>query len=135
MATPIFPEFEHPAGLISRMRIRRPAGCAARARPQHLARTLCDPLGRQGLGGLGDDVADVAHLLGVCSTMAGSVCCGTSPASTSGASCGRTNPSPRTKSWRVSRDPDFVAKAAEIVDLYLAPPDGLMRHPERLPTP
>ena len=28
------------------------------------------------------------------------------------------------KSWCVSSDPDFVAKAAEIVGLYLAPPDN-----------
>ena len=28
------------------------------------------------------------------------------------------------KSWCVSNDPDFVAKAAEIVGLYMAPPDN-----------
>ena len=28
------------------------------------------------------------------------------------------------KSWCESDDPDFVAKAAEIVGLYMAPPDG-----------
>lgn len=30
------------------------------------------------------------------------------------------------KSWCVSRDPQFAAKAAEIVGLYLAPPDGAL---------
>ena len=39
----------------------------------------------------------------------------------SGASCARTDLAAR-KSWCESDDPDFVAKAAEIVGLYLNPP-------------
>ena len=31
-----------------------------------------------------------------------------------------------SKSWCVSRDPDFVAKCAEIIGLYLEPPDGAL---------
>jgi len=30
----------------------------------------------------------------------------------------------KRKSWCVSNDPDFAAKAAEIVGLYMAPPDN-----------
>ena len=30
----------------------------------------------------------------------------------------------RRRSWCVSRDPDFAAKAAEVVDLYLSPPEN-----------
>ena len=43
----------------------------------------------------------------------------------SGASCARTRSIfPGRKSWCVSNDPEFAAKAAEIVGLYIAPPDN-----------
>ena len=48
----------------------------------------------------------------------------TSATSTSGAFCGRSGSiSPVDKSWCLSSDPEFAAKAADIVGLYLDPPD------------
>ena len=45
--------------------------------------------------------------------------------SMSGASCaGRRSTSPGRKSWCESDDPEFVAKAADVVGLYLALPEN-----------
>jgi hypothetical protein len=47
----------------------------------------------------------------------------TSATSTSGASCGHSGSLAGRKSWCLSSDPEFTAKAADIVGLYLDPPD------------